>query len=108
MGYRQKDPRLRGPGFDRDTEELSGHKEVGVVHGIEKKNILHTDIETSGNGGEGIAATDGVEDWFRGNHHFHRLFLWLYSWSGFVALGKRRTDQGRRGRRKIGKAVIEQ
>ena len=45
-----------------DTNDLTGDEEIGVVHGIDEKNVLHTDTVALGNPAQGIALADGVND----------------------------------------------
>ena len=89
-----------------DAEDLAGDEKIGVVHGIDEKNVLHADPVALGNAAQGVALADGVDDWIGLDQD---TFLWPRNRkTGLRRFGSRQRGGARGGRgRKIGEAVIK-
>ena len=53
-----------------DADDLAGNEEIGVVHGIDEKNVLNAHPVTLGNATQRVALADGIDDWIGLDQNF--------------------------------------
>ena len=47
-----------------DAEDLAGDEEIGVIHRVNQKDVLHADAVAFGDAAEGVALAHGVDNRF--------------------------------------------